>query len=189
MKLILASKSPRRKELLSELGYTFEIRTKDTDEYYPSDLEVSSIANYIARLKADDLQDSIQDDEILLTADTIVVCEDQILGKPKSPEEAFAMLSLLSGKTHHVITGVCLQSKTFKIEISATTAVTFKTLTAEEMNFYITNYKPFDKAGGYGIQEWIGLVAVSKIEGSYSNVVGLPTMEVNDLLSEFEFSE
>jgi len=187
MKLILASKSPRRKELLEALGYSYEIRTKETDESFPLDLKTSDIANYIARLKANDLESSIKEDEVLLTADTIVVCENKVLGKPESTKEAFDMISQLSDKTHQVITGVCITTQTEQKEIAVTTEVTFKELTSDEINFYIENYQPFDKAGAYGIQEWIGLIAVSKIEGSYSNVVGLPTKEVNELLSNYSF--
>ena len=175
MQLILGSKSPRRKELLALLGYQFEIRTKETDESYPETLAPKDVATFIANKKASELIDTLQENEVLICADTIVVIGNQILGKPNSPKQAFEMLSTLSGKEHEVITGITIASATKKIDFSVNTKVLFNKLSAETINHYIETFQPFDKAGSYGIQEWIGLVAIEKIEGSYANVVGLPT--------------
>jgi septum formation protein len=186
MKLILGSKSPRRKELLSSIGMQFEIRTKETDENYPETLPIEQVAEYIAQLKADDLIEDLKDDEILLCADTTVQIDNILLGKPKDASEASKMLSLLSGRTHVVTTGVVIASNEMELSFSVKTEVTFKPLSMDEIEYYIETYQPFDKAGSYGIQEWIGYIGIQKINGSYNNVVGLPTHEVYQALQKFE---
>lgn len=186
MKLILGSKSPRRKELLSSIGMQFEIRTKETDENYPETLPIEQVAEYIAQLKADDLIEDLKDDEILLCADTTVQIDNILLGKPKDTTEASKMLSLLSGRTHVVTTGVVIASNEMELSFSVKTEVTFKPLSMDEIEYYIETYQPFDKAGSYGIQEWIGYIGIQKINGSYNNVVGLPTHEVYQALQKFE---
>lgn len=182
MKLILGSKSPRRQQLLQEMGYTFEVRVKDTDESYPDHLQPTEIAMYISNQKALALQEELQPGEILLTADTIVCVDTLILGKPGSENEAIEMLEQLSGKKHTVITGVSITDSDKITTDYCETTVYVKQLTKEEITTYIKNCQPFDKAGSYGIQEWFGAVAVEKIEGSYNNVVGLPTHLVYELL-------
>lgn len=177
-KIILGSKSPRRKELLKELGFDFTIKTKDTDESYPSDFAESKVAEFIAQKKANALINEIKEDELLICSDTVVVINNEILGKPQDYNEAFSMLSKLSGNSHKVITGVVLANPLKKHSFSVTTEVTFKELSKDEIDFYINEYKPFDKAGAYGIQEWIGFIGVTELKGSYFNVVGLPTAEV-----------
>lgn len=167
------------------MGLEFEIRTKDTDESYPSELPVNEIAAYLARKKAHELFSTLSTEEFILCADTIVALGNQILGKPSDKNEATNMLHMLSGKTHEVITGVCLLSLEKEHIFSVSTRVTFSELSPKLINNYIENYHPFDKAGGYGIQEWIGYVAVSRIEGSYFNVVGLPTYETHQAILEF----
>lgn len=160
----------------------FRVVLKDVDESYPENLQPRDVAVYIARKKAEAFDDSLQDNEIVVTADTIVTTDNLILGKPENEEDALRMLSLLSGRTHEVITGVAFL---YKHEIHAfyeSTTVYFKEMTEAEMLFYIRNYKPFDKAGAYGIQEWIGHTAIEKIEGSYNNVVGLPTFRLSQEL-------
>lgn len=167
VKLILASNSPRRKELLAGLGMPFEVRVLNgIDESYPPSLPVSEVALHIAGLKADAYRATMASDEIIITADTVVIVDDKILGKPHDEAEAYHMLKLLSGRTHQVTTGVCLVAKEWERRFSVTTDVTFKTLSDEEINYYITTYKPFDKAGAYGIQEWIGYIGVTALKGS-----------------------
>ena len=174
-KIILASGSPRRKELLAGLGYDFEIRLiSGIDESYPEGLSGEQIAEYIAHEKATPYRDTMAQDELVITADTIVYLEGKVLGKPKDEDEACAMLRSLSGKTHQVITGVTLLTKDSSKTFSSTSNVTFATLSDDEIDHYVTHYKPLDKAGAYGIQEWIGIVGVERIEGSYFNVMGLP---------------
>ena len=185
MKLILGSKSPRRKALLQEMGFEFELRTLDTDETYPLELNVKDIAAFIAKKKAAALSSQLGVNEVILCADTIVVINNSILGKPSNKNEAIKMLELLSGKKHNVITGVCLLSTGKTHEFSVSTEVTFGVLSRENIDHYVDTYTPFDKAGAYGIQDWIGHVAVEKIEGSYSNVVGLPTHETYLALKQF----
>lgn len=182
MKLILGSKSPRRQQLLQEMGFSFEVRVKDTDESYPDDLQPEEIAMYISTQKAKALQGELQSNELLLTADTIVCVDTHILGKPKDENEAMKMLQQLSGKKHKVITGVSITDSEKITTDYCVTIVYVKQLTLEEITAYIKNCQPFDKAGSYGIQEWFGAVAVEKIEGSYNNVVGLPTHLVYKLL-------
>lgn len=187
MKLIVGSKSPRRKQLLEEMGYSFEIQVKETDESYPADLTPVNVACFIAETKAKQLKDSLAEDEVLLTADTIVCVENIILGKPKTSEEAEKMLRLLSGKSHSVITAVSVATRNSIYTESCETIVYVKELISNEIDYYIQAYKPFDKAGSYGIQEWFGAIAIEKIEGSYNNVVGLPTHLVYKMLSNFHF--
>ncbi|WP_243389267.1 Maf family nucleotide pyrophosphatase [Avrilella dinanensis] len=170
----MASQSPRRQELLAQTGITFEVETRPVEEIFPSDLAREKISEYLAKLKAEAFTD-IHADEIILTADTIVWYQNQALGKPKNAGEARNMLQSLSGKSHEVITSVCLKSNTDYLVFSDITQVFFRKLSDKEIDYYISNYQPFDKAGAYGIQEWIGAVGIEKIIGSYNNVVGLPT--------------
>lgn len=182
-KIILASNSPRRKELLKGLDIDFEVRVlKDIDESYPSDLPTVKIAEYISGKKASAY--TIADDELLITADTIVVLGDEVMGKPVDEEDAKRMLRELSGKTHQVITGCCIKTNAKEKHFSVTTNVTFKELSDDEINYYVSTYKPFDKAGSYGIQEWIGYIGVTGLEGSYFNVVGFPVQRVYEALKE-----
>ncbi len=173
-RIILASRSPRRQQILEELGLKFTVLVKEYDETYPEYLKGESIALLLAGKKAAMFRDKLMPDEIVITADTIVWCNNMILGKPSGKEEAYEMIRILSGNTHEVITGVTLLSAAGERSFSDTTRVTFDILTDEEIYYYIRNFEPFDKAGAYGIQEWIGLAACSRIEGSYFNVVGLP---------------
>lgn len=172
-KLILASGSPRRQQFFRDLNLDFEIRLKEIDEVYPEHLKASEVTDFLAELKAAAFD--LKENEILITSDTIVWLDQKVLGKPKNYEDAFVILQELSGNTHQVITSVCLKSSEKKKVFNVTTKVTFSELTEEMIRFYLDNFKPFDKAGAYGIQEWIGLVGIEKIEGSYTNVVGLPT--------------
>ena len=173
-KIILASKSPRRQELLRLMDVDFRIVLKDVDESYPENLSPQEIAVYIAEKKAKAFDESVND-EIVLTADTIVSIEGHILGKPESKEHAKEMLAMLSGKVHQVITGVCILYKHQYNLFHDVSEVFFRRLTADEIDFYVEKYEPLDKAGAYGIQEWVGLTGIQKINGSYTNVVGLPT--------------
>ena len=174
-KIILASNSPRRKELLSGLGVDYEVKTlPDVDESYPDGLSGEEIAKHIARGKAEAYRSLIQADELVITADTIVWLDGTVMGKPKDEEEAKDMLIRLSGKTHQVITGVCLTTASMQKTFATVTDVTFATLTDEEVDYYVTRYQPMDKAGSYGVQEWIGFVGVENLSGSYFNVMGLP---------------
>ena len=184
--VVLASNSPRRKELLAGLGMPFEVRVMDgIDESYPEDLPVSEVALYIAGKKADAYREKMADDELIITADTVVIVDDEILGKPHDKADAIRMLKLISGRTHQVTTGVCLLSKKQESRFSVTTDVTFKALSDEEINYYIDTYKPFDKAGAYGIQEWIGYIGVTGLNGSYYNVMGLPVQRIYTELKKF----
>ncbi|MCT4602701.1 MAG: Maf-like protein [Marinifilum sp.] len=183
--LILASQSPRRHQMMKELGLEFEIKTKEVEEVYPDGLSPKEIPAYLAELKALAFESDLKNNELVITADTIVCVDDWILGKPKDREDAFKMLSALSGKSHQVISGVCLKSKEKKVSFATTTNVHFKKLSTEEIDYYIDNYKPFDKAGAYGIQEWIGFIGINGIEGSYFNVVGLPIQKLYEELSKF----
>jgi septum formation protein len=174
-KIILASGSPRRQQFFKELGLDFEIKLKEVEEIYPENLQGVEITNYLAELKASSFENDIQDNEVVITSDTIVWFENQALGKPKDYNDAFKMIQKMSGNTHEVITSVCFKTKKSTDLINCVTKVIFNKLTEDEITFYLDNYKPFDKAGAYGIQEWIGLIGISRIEGSYTNVVGLPT--------------
>ena len=185
-KVILASNSPRRRELLAGLGLQFEVRVlADIDENYPPTLPATQIAKYIAHKKAEANRTIMAKNEMIITADTIVVVDDMVMGKPTDDADAISMLSTLSGKTHKVITGVCITTLNKQTVFDVTTGVTFKTLTDEEINYYITHFHPTDKAGAYGIQEWIGYIGVTGLEGSYYNVMGLPVQRIYDELCEF----
>ena len=178
-KVILASNSPRRKELLGGLGIDFEVRTlSDIDESYPNALRGENIPMFISGKKAEAYKQGMADDEMIITADTIVYDNGQVLGKPKNRGEAVQMLKELSGHAHEVITGVSIVTKKKTVQFASTSKVTFSTLTDEEIAYYVDTYKPYDKAGAYGIQEWIGYVAVTRIEGSYFNVMGLPIQKL-----------
>ena len=179
MHLILASNSPRRKELLAGLGLDFDVRViKDIDETYPSELPVEQIPMYISEQKAKAYLDIIHDDELVITADTVVVVGQNVLGKPRDRDDACEMLRMISGCTHQVITGVCLTSRSVHRTLSVSTDVTFKSLSEQEISYYVDHYKPYDKAGAYGIQEWIGYIGVTSLEGSYFNVMGLPVQRI-----------
>ena len=208
MRLILASNSPRRKELLAGLGIPYDVLViKGIDESYPDDLPANEVAEFIARKKAkayegqrskvksqrqnssektSDLRPSTFD-SILLTADTIVVCDGEILGKPRDAEDACSMLRKLSGKTHQVYTGYCLQKGEKTVSGTVCSDVTFKELSDEEITHYVNEYKPFDKAGAYGIQEWIGYIGITGIRGSYYNVMGLPVQRIYEELKKIGF--
>lgn len=175
IKIVLASKSPRRQALIKELGIPFEIRTKEVDEVYPESLNIYSVPEYLAKLKAEPITNSLGSSEILLTSDTVVIFNGEILGKPKDQVDAINMLSVLSGAMHEVVTGVSLRSNNKTHTFSVKTKVLFKELTRSEIEYYVQEFKPFDKAGSYGIQEWLGLIGVKQIEGCFYNVMGLPT--------------
>ncbi len=172
--LILASGSPRRQFFFKELGLDFEIRLKEIEENYPSHLNGTEITDYLSKLKAAPFLDELQENDLLITADTIVWLHDKAIGKPKNAEEAKQMLRQLSGKKHQVISSFCLTSKKNQIVKNEITQVYFDRLTSEEIDYYVANYQPFDKAGSYGIQEWIGYIGIEKIEGSFFNVMGFP---------------
>lgn len=182
-KIILASGSPRRQQFLKDLGLDYEIRLKSVEEKFPEELQGKEIAEYLAELKTEPY--SPQDQEIIITGDTVVWHENKILHKPKNKKEAQEMLRNLSGKAHEVISATCLKSTSKTTVISATTKVFFKELADEEIDFYITNFKPFDKAGAYGIQEWIGKIGISKIEGSFYNVMGMSVDKFYEALKTF----
>ena len=189
-KIILASNSPRRKELLAGLDVQFEVRIiPGIDESYPETLPTMEIAEYIAQKKAKAYRETMADDELIITADTIVVLDDKVLGKPKNAEEARCMLHALSGKTHQVVTGVVLTTKELQKHFSVVSNVTFKTLSDNEIDYYVDTYKPMDKAGAYGIQEWIGYVGVTRLEGSYFNVMGLPVQRIYEAMKEFSICD
>jgi septum formation protein len=183
--LILASKSPRRKELLERLGYSFSQRSKEVDESFPENIELEKVAEFLSRKKADAFKEELKSTDLLITSDTTVLVEKEILGKAASAIEAKQMLRQLSNKCHSVTTGVCLSSINKTISFSVTTTVWFKELKEEEIDFYIQHYQPFDKAGAYGIQEWIGFIGVEKIEGSFYNVMGLPLKELYEAIEAF----
>ncbi len=184
--IILASNSPRRKELLGGLDIPFKVRVLDgIDESYPQDLPTKDIAGYISQKKAAAYQQAIAADELIITADTIVILGEKVMGKPKDAEEAKQMLHELSGKTHQVITGVCLTTQEKQVSFSVETDVTFKKLSDEEITYYVEHYHPFDKAGAYGIQEWIGHVGVTGMNGSYFNVMGFPVQRIYEALKVF----
>jgi septum formation protein len=184
--IILASASPRRQQLLHEAGFSFDVLVKEVDESWPSQLKREQVAEYIATRKADAYTEEVNSGNIIITADTIVCTGDEILNKAADRNEAEAMLKKLSGKSHEVITAVCIRSKKQNSCFHSSTSVTFRELSDEEIDYYITTCKPFDKAGAYGIQEWIGLVAITSIHGSYHNVVGLPVAEVYSRLMSFQ---
>ena len=184
--IILASKSPRRQELLRGMGVDFEILTKETPENYPADLPLDEVPKYLSLQKSLAFKDNeLPADYLLITSDTVVICEGEILGKPKDREDASRMLQLLSGKTHHVVTGVTVRSTEKTESFAVCSNVTFARLDDEEIDYYIELCKPFDKAGAYGIQEWIGYVGISGLEGSFYNVMGLPTRKLYQCLKGF----
>ena len=183
--LILASQSPRRKELLGSIGAKFRVESSGVDELWPEHLKGREIAEYLAEIKAAAVQERFPD-HVIISSDTIVVQDDQILEKPLDHNHAVEMLTNLSGGQHEVITGVCISSHDRKTTFSDTTRVTFKELTPEEIEYYVRNYQPFDKAGAYGIQEWIGMIGVVNMEGSYFNVMGLPVQKVYEALRSFD---
>lgn len=185
MNIILGSKSPRRSQLLQELGLKFTIVVPDTDESFPPEMNVYEVPGFIAKNKALAIQHVATADDVILTSDTVVTLDGVIYGKPKNRDEAFEMIQKLSNRTHEVVTGICIAKGTQIITDHAVTKVTFRALTDEEIYFYIDNYQPYDKAGSYGIQEWIGAAAITAIEGSYNNVVGLPTHLVVQHLKQF----
>ena len=181
--IILASGSPRRQEFFKNLDLNFEIRLKEIEEIFPDTLQSLEITDYLAQLKAAAFDGDLLENELLITSDTLVWLHNEALGKPKNYQDAFEMLQKLSNQTHEVITSVCFKTKYLTDTINDITKVTFGTLSDEAITYYLDHYKPFDKAGSYGIQEWIGLIGITKIEGSYTNVVGLPTEKVYHYLS------
>ena len=185
MKILLASNSPRRRELLKELGFDFEVVSVDCDEIYPIDLPVEEIAGYLAELKSNAFR-SLNEDELLITADTIVAIDQEILGKPKDEVHAKEMLQKLAGKKHQVYTGITLKTLTKTITKTDVANVEFDLINDEELDFYIKKYKPFDKAGSYGVQEWLGMTKIKNIQGSFYTIMGLPTHLIYSLLKDFE---
>ncbi|MFC0428301.1 Maf family nucleotide pyrophosphatase [Chryseobacterium scophthalmum] len=183
MKILLASQSPRRKELLSSLGFDFEVVKIDCEEILPENIKIEAAAAYLSELKANTFR-NLQNDEVLLTADTVVANENQFLGKPKNEIEAKEMLKSLSGKIHQVYTGITIKTLDKIITETDVADVEFDEISDEEINFYIKNYQPFDKAGGYGIQEWLGMAKIKKINGSFYTIMGLPTHLVYKILKE-----
>ncbi len=183
-KIILASKSPRRQFILTEAGIYFDVKPVDVMEDYYGTIPIDEVAQHLAEKKAKQFP-YLHENEIVLAADTTVIVNDTIFGKPKNYNEAVQMLSSISGKAHQVTTGVCIKDQHQEVSFSDTTFVHFKTLTEKEIEFYIKNFEPYDKAGAYGIQEWIGMIGVSKIEGSYFTVMGLPIHMVYDALLKF----
>ena len=184
--IVLGSGSPRRQELLQSLGLTITVRVPEVDEIYPENTPAHEVAPYLAQLKANALLPSIKDHELLITSDTVVIQNQNVLGKPEHKEEAFATLKSLSNSEHEVVTGVFIGNNLKQKVFFETTKVFFKALSDEEINYYIEHFKPFDKAGSYGIQEWIGKIGVTKIEGCFYNVMGLPIGRLWDELKRFD---
>lgn len=188
-KIILGSSSPRRKKLIEDLGLPCEVRKVEVEEIFPANLSAESVPAFLAKLKAAPLRSTIKNGEILLTADTVVIENNEILHKPRNQQDASEMLLRLAGNHHTVVTGVCLCDKDKEHVFSSATTVYFKPLSEDEVNYYVQQFKPYDKAGGYGIQEWIGMVGIEKIEGSFYNVMGLPVDKVwEELKNNFELS-
>lgn len=184
-KVVLASKSPRRKELLAMLDIPFDIRVKEgIDESYPADMPAIEVAEFLSRLKGKAYAEDIKEDGMVITADTIVILEGKIYGKPKNEEDAVDMLMQLQGRTHTVASGVCVATKQKIVSFTTTTEVTFAPLSREEAAWYVEKYRPLDKAGAYGIQEWIGCAAVARIDGSFYNVMGLPVHQLYNVLKD-----
>ena len=184
--IILASGSPRRRELLGGLGIDFRVaRLNDVDESYPNDLPANEVAEYLSKKKAEAYRQSLTDRQLIITADTVVITDGEILGKPTDVADATRMLKALSGAVHQVVTGVTVMTTAKTVSFSATTNVRFAPLSDEEIDYYISQYRPFDKAGAYGIQEWIGYIAVEGIEGSYFNVMGLPIQKLYTVLKSY----
>jgi len=173
--IILASASPRRQAFLKSMNIDFEVRLQPVDEIYPNTLKGTEITDYLAKLKTEPFKNQLKDKDILITSDTIVWLDDKPVEKPKDKNDAFRMIKSLSNKTHEVMTSICFTQTTQQKVVNTITKVTFKALTDDEIWYYVNTYKPLDKAGAYGIQEWIGAIAITNIEGSYNNVVGLPT--------------
>ncbi|MBE6230443.1 MAG: septum formation protein Maf [Bacteroidales bacterium] len=185
-RIILASASPRRKELMEGLDLNFTIDTRNNfQEVVPDGLDVNLVPEYLAKGKSYGFHRELEDDEIIITADTMVMCDGKILGKPSDKENAMQMLKMLQSNTHTVITGVCIRSREKEDSFSVTTKVFFNELSDEELDYYIENYRPYDKAGAYGVQEWIGHIGISRIEGSYFNVMGLPVQRLYTELQKF----
>lgn len=185
-KVLLASNSPRREELLRGIDIDFEIKVlPDIDESFPDNLPTEEVAEFVAQKKAGSYIKILKDNELMITADTVVILDDKIYGKPNNKEEAIEMLHAFSGKTHRVVSGVCLTSTTKQISFSVSSDVEFSQLTTEEIEYYIERYAPFDKAGSYGVQEWIGYIGVKHISGSYFNVMGLPVQRLYRELINF----
>ena len=185
-KILLASQSPRRKELLSQLGISFEtIILHGIDESYPKSISVEEVAEFISIKKSEAFASVIKDNELVITADTVVVCDNDVLGKPANYLDAIEMLKKLSGRIHKVITGVTISTKKKTRSFSVSTDVEFASITNEEIEYYVENYKPYDKAGAYGIQEWIGYMGIKGIKGSFYNVMGLPVQRLYALLKTF----
>ena len=182
---ILGSNSPRRKEILKEIGLDFSVYPPNIDENFNKEMKLENIGVFLAEKKTNAIKNELKENDILITADTTVIYNNELLSKPENTLEAKEMLNKLSGKSHKVITGVCLLSKNKKCTFSCETIVTFNNLEIKEIEFYINKFKPFDKAGSYGIQEWIGLIGIEKIEGSYTNVVGLPASMLYTKLKKF----
>lgn len=186
-KILLASKSPRRREIMNLLHIPYTVVTMEgIDESYPEHLTPDEVSEYISKKKADAFVKKMNEDELLITADTVVICDGEILGKPKGAEGAVEMLKFLSGKTHKVTTGVTIATKEKRVSFTSESYVTFASLSDEEIHYYVDTCHPFDKAGAYGIQEWIGAVAVSKIDGSFYNVMGLPVHRLYQELKKFQ---
>ena len=184
--VVLASRSPRRQELLRGMGIDFMVLTKDTIEVFPEGKPLEEVPKYLSGIKSLNYNDrELPSDYLLITSDTVVICEDEILGKPKDREDAVRMLQMLSGKTHRVVTGVTVRSAKKCESFAVGSDVTFAELDAEEIDYYIDTYKPFDKAGAYGIQEWIGYIGITGLEGSFYNVMGLPTQRLYQCLKDF----
>ncbi len=182
-RLVLASKSPRRQQLLADLGLEFSVETKDTPEDFPENLGMTEIPVFLAEKKAAAFE--VKDNQLIITADTIVWLDGKVLNKPAGYDEGFAMLRALSGKKHQVVTGVCLLSAEKKVSFAVSTDVWFKPLDDNEIRFYLENYRPYDKAGAYGIQEWIGYIGITRIDGSFYNVMGLPVQSLYEHLANF----
>lgn len=186
-KLILASASPRRQQLMKDAGFTFEVWLKNVEEKYPQELHLENVPEYLSKVKASAFREELKADEVLITADTVVCIHDRILGKPADRKEAISMLQKLSGNRHLVVTGVSVTTRTEQLSFSSRTDVFFKRLSNEEIEFYVDTYKPFDKAGAYGIQEWIGYIGIERIEGSFYNVMGLPIQKLYETLRKLQF--
>jgi septum formation protein len=184
-RIILASRSPRRQQLLRQMGISFDVVIRDFDESFPENLRYEEIARFISLSKARSFKDELSDNEIVITADTIVWCNDKVLGKPADSAEAVEILKEISGNIHEVITGVTIISNKKEITFTDISKVTFEPMTDEEISYYIDHFKPYDKAGAYGIQEWIGIIGCSRIEGSFFNVVGLPVQKLYKELIKF----